>query len=264
MSEAPDSLPSNQPAKTRLVFKIALVLVFGFIALLFLPEFFMAGRSGVLGAIALGWWSFLRRTLPGMSWNWDIVGMSALCVLLILILAHGFLRWITNSIASVGGRSWQWPWRWTWCGLVGVALLFLVGMCVGGVAHQAGWLSSQTGSWYESKGMDFPDMLQLDAALQQAALDAGGDIQAMRRALRSPDSVYFRRRSGEDSLVDRFQLLLIRDGTNAFAGTIIFPRDPLRQARSRGIYWFENKNDSFPMEKLPELIQKHQKQLLAF
>jgi len=264
MSEASEPRPSEPPGKTRLFFKIALALLLVIITFLFLPEFFMAGRAGVIGAVALGWWSFLNRTLPGISWNWDIVGMSALCVLLVLMLAHVFLRWITKSISSARGRSWQWPWRWTWCSLIGVALLFLVGMCVGGVAHQAGWLSSQTGGWYEIKGADFSDMRQLDGALEQAALETGGDIQEMRRALSGPDSVYFRWQSRESPLVERFQVLLIRDGTNGCAGTIIFPRDPVRQARSRGIYRFEHKNDSFPIEKLPELIQKHQKQLLAF
>jgi hypothetical protein len=264
MSEASEPPPSEQPARTRLVFKIGLVLVSLFIALLLLPSFFMASRMGLMEAVALGWWRFLNRTLPSISWNWDIVGMSVLCALLVLMLAHAFLRWITKSISSARGRSWQWPWTWTWCGLTGIALLFLVGMCVGGVAHQAGWLSSQTGSWYEIKGEDFLNLRQLDADLQQAALETGGDIQEMRRALSGPDSAYFRLRPGENSLVERFQVLLIRDGKNDFAGTIIFPRDPVRQARSRGIYWFENKNDSFPMEKLPGLIQKHQKQLLAF
>lgn len=264
MSEVSEPRPSDPPAKTRLVFKIALLLVFVFIAFLSLPSFFMAGRAGVLGAITLGWWSFLQRTLPGISWNWNIVGMSALCVLLILILAHVFLRWITKSVSSAQGRSSQWPWRWTWCGLLATGLLFLVGMGVGGMAHQAGWLSSQSGSWYEIKGEDFFNLRQLDGALQQAALEAGGDILEMRRVLRSPDSSYFPRGRGENALLARFQLLLIRDGTNDFAGRIIFPRDPARQARSRGIYRFEGRNDEFPMDRLPELIQRHQNQLLAF
>jgi hypothetical protein len=264
MSEEAEPLPSHQPAKTRLVFKIALVLVLVFIAFLFLPSFFMAGRAGVLGAVALGWWSFLQRTLPGISWNWDIVGMSAVCVLLILILAHVFLRWITKSVSSAQGRRWQWPWRWTWCGLLAIGLLFLVGMGVGGMAHQAGWLSSRSGSWYEIKGEDFSDLRQLDGALQQAALEAGGDILEMRRVLRSPDSSYFPRGRGENSLLERFQVLLIRDETNALAGRIIFPRDPARWARARGIYSFADRNDNFPMEQLPKLIQKHQQQLLAF
>jgi hypothetical protein len=264
MSEASEPRPSEPPARTRLLFKLTLVLVLVIIVLLYLPMFFMAGRSGVLGAVMFGWWRFLRRTLPGISWNWDIVGMSALCVLLILLLAHAFLRWITKSISSARGRSWQWPWRWTWCGLLAIGLFFLVGMGVGGVAHQAGWLSSQSGSWYEIKGEDFLDLRQLDGALEQAALEAGGDIQEMRQAVSGPDSTYLRRRTGENSLVERFHVLLIREGTNDFAGRIVFPRDPARQARVRGMYWYEGKYQEFPMERLPELIQKHQKQLLAF
>lgn len=264
MSEVSEPQPSNQPVKTRLIFKLALVMILVMIAFLYLPVFFMAGRAGVLGAVVFGWWRFLSRTLPGISWNWDIVGMSALCVLLVLLLAHAFLRWITKAISFARGRSGQWPWRWTWCGLISIGLFFLVGMCVGGVAHQAGWLSSQTGSWYETKGEDVFDLRQLDGALEQAALEVGGDIAEVRRAVAGPDSTYLRQRSGENSLVERFQVLLIREGTNDFAGRIIFLRDPTRRARTRGIYWFEGKTEYFPLEKLPELIQKHQTQLLAF
>jgi len=263
MSEESDPPLSRQPAKPRLIFKVALVLALVFVAILSFPAFFMAGRVGLMGAVALGWWRFLRRTLPNISWNWDIVGMSALCVLLILVIAHVFLRWMTKNIASARGRNWCWPWKWTWCGLVAIALCFVVGMCVGGVTHQVGWLSLQSESWYERKGEDFLDMRQLDGALQRALLETNGDVEKARQALRNPESGYFYRRSGESPLIERFHLLLIMDSTNKVAGTIIFPRDAARRDHSQGMYWFEDENDYFQMEKLPELVEKHQKQLLA-
>lgn len=222
------------------------------------------GRFELPFVLATGWMRFLARTAPKVTWNWDLVAMGIVSAAVILLLAQRFLTWIVKNVTLARNLEWRWPWRWTWCGLVAIGLFFLVGMCVGGVAHQAGWLSSQSGSWYEIKGEDFFDLRQLDAALEQAALKAGGDMAEVRRAVAGPDSTYLRRRSGENSLAERFQVLLIREGTNNFAGRIIFLRDPTRRARTRGIYWFEGKNENFPVEKLPELIQKHQTQLLAF
>jgi len=239
MSKETHPVLSPKPASTSLVFKLALVFILVFLVIVFLPLFFMAGQVGVIGAIALGWWQFLRRTLPGISWNWDIVGMWILCVLLILSLAHAFLRWITNSIGSRRGQNWHWPWRWTWCGLTSVMLLFLVGMSVGGAAHQIGWLTSSQEPWFESKGgigVDINNMRQLDGAFQQALLESNEDLERACRALRNPHCEYLRQQSGDIPMLQKYHFLLILEGTNKVVGTILFPRDAQGRGHYLGMY----------------------------
>jgi len=263
MSE--DAIPTQSPPRSvarqigRAIFWFFSILII----FLFLSLMVGTGAFDLPFILATGWMRFLVRTVPGISWNWDLVGMAVLCSVLIVALGHLFAFWITGSFASRRGLDWRWSWKWTICGFMGVGLFFLVGMCVGGVAHQVGWLSSQTESWYERKGETFLDMRQLDAALQNALLDANGDAEELRQALRNPKSGYFHQRPGEPPLPERFHVLLILDGMNKVVGTIIFPRDFARRAHSRGMYLFEEKNDYFQIEKLPELLEKHREQLLT-
>ena len=213
-----------------------------------------------------GWTQFISRTVPNMAWNWDLVAMAVLCTGLIFFLTQGFLGWLSGRIAAARGATWQWPWKWTACGLMAVGLCFLVGMGVAGAVHQLGWLSSQKESWFEVKGSDYSGMRELEIAIQNALMDAQGDLEQVRRDLRNPGSGYFHKRTGESLLIERFHALLILDGASSsdkIAGIIIFPRDPKRRSRTSGRYWFGEKNESFLMKELPDLIEKHQRQLFA-
>lgn len=256
----------NLPTTSRglgCVTRIALAALVLCLLLIFIGAGIGFGQVAVIGALTFGWLAFLQRTLPQVTWNWDLMTMGALCMVTILFLGHRFASWLSTSLARQRGLDWRWPWRWTICSTIGVGLCFLVGMCVGGIAHQLGWLSSQTVSWYERKGEYFLDLHQLDAALQQAVLESDGAAEQARQVLKDPDSGYLSKRRGESPLPERFQVLLIVDGANKIAGAIIFPRDFANRARSQVMYWFEAKNDYLPVDKLPELIKKHQDQLLA-
>ncbi|HEX5220288.1 MAG TPA: hypothetical protein VFZ59_12025 [Verrucomicrobiae bacterium] len=243
--------------------EIVVVISILFVLFLMLLPVLGPGSGDVVSALTLGWLAFLRRTLPQITWNWDLMAMAALCITVILLLGHRLAFRLTTSIARATGRDWRWPRRWTLCGLIALGLGFLVGMCTGGIAHQVGWLSSQTESWYERKGELFLDMRQLATALDQAVLDAGHDVKKIRQILNDPELSYLRIRSGESPLPERFHVLLIVDSTDTVIGSIMLPRNFASRPHARLIYSFENKNDYLPMEKLPELIQKHQRQLLT-
>ncbi len=266
MSEASASPPGKPPARTRLVFKIALVLVVVMIALLYLPVFFMAGQAGVMGAVALGWWRFLNRTIPAISWNWDIVGMSALCLLLVVLLAHGFFRWITKSIASTRGRNWRWPWKWTACGLVGLVLLFLVGMAVGGAAHQIGWLLGSNEAWYEQKPRHLGDLMKLDELEREfrAVLQGANTVDAMRQAMSKSNAESRWRARGEESPIQSCHILFALTNGGIVNGAIIFPREARARSKLGGYYTTQSQSVPVPADQLPALLKQHGDHLLAF
>ncbi|MGK0190759.1 MAG: hypothetical protein ACI9R3_006589, partial [Verrucomicrobiales bacterium] len=120
----------SRRAKTigKWVVGICIGILVGLVLIVSIP-----GSFDVLWALASGWFTFLQRTLPNITWNGSLVGMGVLCSMIALGLAHGFLR----SVIKAGQR---WRFRWTVCGLMIVGLVFLVGMSVAGVVHQVGWI----------------------------------------------------------------------------------------------------------------------------
>ena len=78
------------------------VLLYGFLILILLaelaPMFF--GFIEFTVTLGTGWWFFLKRTVPRIVWNWDLVGMSFVCVVLILMGAQWFLNSIAQGVQS--------------------------------------------------------------------------------------------------------------------------------------------------------------------
>lgn len=217
--------------------------------------------------IGFGWARFLRRTIPRISFNPDLAGMTLLCLAGVLLLAHSFLRWLTKAVAAAGARNWAWRWRWTWCGAAAMGAVFLVGMAVGGIAHQVAWMASSPEPWYERKlggAQLISDLTQLRMGLQTVLDDTKGDLEKARRELKHAESEYLFRYKDEPSLSERYSCLLILEGKGSLLGAILFPRDPSKWNHPRGLlYWFEQQQDFLPMSELPVLLQRHQGHLLA-
>jgi hypothetical protein len=148
----------------RIVVRTAL----GFLIALFLLGIVGPGAFEPLVFLGIGWIGFLARTVPRITWNWDLLGMALLCMAGVLILAHWFLHWLTGQLATWRGLAGSWRWRWTWCAAFIVGIAFLVGMAVGGIAHQTAWIASSHESWYELKGPSpiRSELSQLQWALQ--------------------------------------------------------------------------------------------------
>jgi hypothetical protein len=96
--------------------------------------------EGVI-ALALGWFSFLRRVLPQMRFDGEsaVVGVTAFVLLTAGVhwLAHGIRLSGANGEAVV-----PWRFRWTAALVLMVAVAFAAGIAVVGVVHQVGWLAN--------------------------------------------------------------------------------------------------------------------------
>src|SRR5436190_9423858 len=217
--------------------------------------------------LAAGWVSFLSRTLPRISFNGQLLATALLCVVGVLVLAHWFLNWLTVRLANWRGQEWSWRWRWTWCGASALGVACLVGMSLGGVAHQAAWMFSNHEPWYGwNRGMVpfWNDARRLQEVLTAAVVEAKGDLEQARRRIRNPLTPSFGQRQGQPALFETYACLLIVDDKGDFRGGILFARDPTQWEHERRLYyWFDQTEEFFLMTDLPGLIRKHRGNLLA-
>ena len=112
MMTTPDQVvrPTNPvPRIGRFVSWLLIGLALAFLLMITIER----GFFEPLMLLAIGWASFLARTVPRISLNRDLVGMALVCAAGVLSLAHWFLKWLAGQIAASHGRAWNWPWRWT-------------------------------------------------------------------------------------------------------------------------------------------------------
>src|SRR5262245_44504666 len=114
MSDPTVSDPPRSSAPRPLEVRILGCACLGLILLVITP--FVLRSWDVIAVLASGWWSFLRRTGPQISWNWDLVLMALLCVALILTGGQWFLNWLWQAARparpSVATERWRWKWTW--------------------------------------------------------------------------------------------------------------------------------------------------------
>jgi len=245
------------------------ILLFGFLGLVLLAFFgpFIQLPVEILIALATGWLKFLVRTIPQVHTNWSSLGMAGVCVASILCSAHWFLRWISRHTRTARGwtESWDWPWKWTWCAFAGFSLMFVVGMAVGGAAHQIGWMASSPEPLVESRRMrrimDYNNLRQLEAAVDQAELECKGDVRKMREWLWQANEA-FPTKFAEDLRL-QYHVFGISQTDGRLVGSLIFPRDGQAFSRVGGHFRFEAKSDNVPPKKIGELIEQYRSRLVA-
>ena len=262
--EANTQGPSDQRPPRRWLRRLGLtILILILVPFLFLLTLGPAGGA-VLSTLTTGWISFLDRTLPAISWNWDLIGMAALCSVLIVLLGQWLLSRLVQSIATARGTTWRWRWRWTWGGLVIIAVSFLVGMAVGGIAHQVGWMVSSDEPLYERKSgfLYDEDVQQLHDIVMASARGAAGDLDQIREFVRSRAGGWRGRFGQEGLLLERFRIFLLQDASGAITGTIIVPR--VKDQRERwGFHSTENRPQRFLAEDLPFYIREYGEHMIA-
>ena len=234
MSNGEFELVPQKPRRPLGVGCLTIALFFVFIFLLG-PIFFGSGYIEAGLILIFGWVAFFQRTIPGIVFNWDLIGMGVICLGGILCIAHLFLRWLVGTVAARRGTNSHWPWRWTWCGVGALGVLFLVGMAVGGATHQIGLISSSPEPLMELKR-------PLPAKYEMRTIELGIKVASVeetnRAAIRS--LVWDAREkvmgSGRDTarLLQSYHVLLIAP-SNHFEGYVIFPRDAAMLQRMGGI-----------------------------
>jgi hypothetical protein len=246
--------------------KLALIVLVLFLAFMFLATGVGSGEIEALVALVFGWITFLQRTVPSITWNWDLVGMAALCVVLIALLGHRFASWIVTSIANKSGKNWGWPWRWTWCGLTVLGLMFLVGMSVGGAAHQIGWIAGSQEAWFERKPRFMHDMIQMrDLEREiQIILAETNTVAGVRQRLITSDTEKRSLERRKISSLQSFHVLIVSTNRQQVDGVIIFPRAEEVKSRLHGFFVNDGERTEVSPATLPAFIREREPYLIAF
>ena len=121
---------------------ISRILVYGFVAVLIIP-FLVPFPLKVAWTLVFGWIAFLARTLPKVTVNWSVIGMSVLCTAVLLAALHCFCAWLAR--ARNDGARWQFRSTFAVFGIL--CALFLTTMGITGVVHQVAWLAASDEPW---------------------------------------------------------------------------------------------------------------------
>jgi len=92
----------------------------------------------VVFTLLLGWIRFGYLALSAAQPNWTLVAEAGVCTAIVAVGGHWFLAWL--YCASAGGEPRVWRIRWTGAGLAMIGLLFVTGISIIGITHQAVWL----------------------------------------------------------------------------------------------------------------------------
>jgi len=212
-------------------------------------------------ALLAGWFKFFERTLAAIEWNWPMMVLWGLCFLAVGVGLDRFLKWFSSFVADKRGQSFIWPTRWTWSALAAVGIFFAVGMSVGGVLHQVGWLagSEEPMVVVRSGRAKIAEMKQIDGALQQALLESKDDCEKARQTVWS----YLKY---PETLQKQYRLFVLVDTNGKATGNIIFPLNQQDFQQSGGLVYIEgDEYDGFvPMEKVKSLLHNHRDKLRQF
>lgn len=243
---------------------IALLLLL----LLALP-LLLGGQAGVYVHLILtlifGWIEFCSRTLPAIDWNWPMIALSVFCLAGIGFGLDRFLKWVSSFVAEKRGKSFVWPTRWTWSALVAVSIFFAVGMSVGGVLHQVGWMagSEEPMVVVRSGTSKIAEMKQIDGAFQQALLEAKEDYEHARKLMWDPEVRYLR---DPESFRKKYRVFAVVGTDGKVTGNFIFPISQQEFQQAGGLAYIEGETDGgfLPMEKVKSLLQTHRDKLKQF
>ena len=245
-------------------------LTFALVGLLGLLLLSMGVGTGLVEAVFVllaGWASFLSRTGPRIHWNFDLIAMGVICTAVALLLAHWLVRGLVRKVGEARGTPWAWPWRWTWCGATVVAISFVVGMAVGGVVHQVGWINSSPEPLMESKGVNWEahsNIRTLDLAFRIAADETTNNLVETRRAMWNTTNGFFRSPSRSAAAMQSSHMLLILGEGNVVRGSVIFPRDPTVAAKLGGSFTLDGNAEWLPWEQLQTRLKEHSAKLVSY
>ncbi|MEO8494491.1 MAG: hypothetical protein ABI614_05450 [Planctomycetota bacterium] len=101
--------------------------------------------------LLFGWMAFALRVFPQVSIRWDGLAIFGVGFLVALCCARSFLNWLAREwLHSDSLAPPRWSWFVTGSLLTMILLVFVIGICLVGITHQAIWLGTSPESRYES------------------------------------------------------------------------------------------------------------------
>jgi len=211
--------------------------------------------GAVLTHLPLGWWAFLRRNLPQMTWNGNLIATGILCSAGVIVIGNWLLAALFKQIQQARHpeqTARPWRWRWTMGFYVAVWLLFAMAMGATGVFRHTTWLRADDQPWFQERVNASLEMREVAVDLRILQDDNPG-IEATRKAFLHEPPVG---RQLQKLLAEEFNVLFYAGQSNQVAAFIIIPRIPQLQAKGKfavslpGTGEFQER----PLAELPQTI----------
>ena len=123
------------------------ILKWIFYFFLFILLFAFPGGQVIIETVillGLGWIKFLSQNFDSMEVNPWLFAEAALAIIILIIAAHYFLRWLyANLQQAQNDETKVWRWQWTISGVILFLLMFVTSIAFTGSIHQILWLARE-------------------------------------------------------------------------------------------------------------------------
>lgn len=239
-------------------------LCFLFFVLAVLGPFLVVNVFEVLGVALFGWAAFLRRVLPMVSLNADLIGMAVVCILLLAGGGHCFMRWVTVQVAkarNVEAETRLWPWKWTWCGCASLGLTFVTGSSLVGIVHQAGWIMANREPWFDDRGRAaYHEWHALERGCERVFLEPAGGVGVVRERLSRSDERY---PWNWQVIRQKYHVLSVLGDDGTVSSIFFFSRDAKFRAGFGAKRVGIDESEHVLVEKIDEWLRRNHSRLLA-
>lgn len=233
----------------------------------------------IFAELLLGWFGFLKRILPQITTNWDLIGTALVCLVGFFAGSHWFLRWLTQYITerkragsdadesepAPVAPSWKPQWTLAINGLIWLS--FFIGMSSIGIVHQAGWMAaSDEPMMVVTRGGNSPQRMAKFIYIYFAAekIDTAQELESVVIGVKTPDTLQRLLSRTDPNHVRAY--LLVEDGCRVY-GAIVFRTVYSGEFYSEiGVHDSHTKDPmaSLPREALPRIMRRYQNELYSF
>jgi len=238
----------------RLIIWVGGVLFLWFFVLL------LAASRTTIGAVLinlpLGWWRFLRRNVPQVSYDWGLIVTGVTCTAVVLVLGNWFMGALLRQLqkrreADEPLRKWRWSWT---LGLyAAVWILFLIAFGAAGVLRHTTWLLNFHQPWYEERLNSSAELRIADGTVEQLMLENDLDLEKTLRAIAAERGY----RRARNPICEDFDVILYGNGSNQVAACLIIPRNPKLLAKGDFAAWAPDSHAAIlPLSQLEDTMSK--------
>jgi hypothetical protein len=93
-------------------------------------------NGAVLTKLPFGWWHFLKRNIPQLTYDWGLIATSVICTVGVLILGNCFMGALFRQFQKTQSSEkspQKWRWSWSLAAYAAIWILFMIAFGAGGV-----------------------------------------------------------------------------------------------------------------------------------
>jgi hypothetical protein len=237
--------------------RILWLVVSMLLLIIFLPLFARGIYPGdILTCLPDGWWFFLKRNIPQVTFNRGLVTTGVICSALALVLANWFMSNLCEQVqirSQPGQPARKWRWRWSVGLYASIWLLFLIAFGAAGVWRHTTWFWNNNQPLYVERKNPYRELSFADDIISQILKDNHEDLQRTRKAILSGPNW----RDQGNPLCEEYDVILYGDSRNQVAACLIIPRQ--LKSRAEGIFGFSDPQEEGlvkPLSQLPQLVSE--------